>query len=145
MLLPGNLTMWVVTTHLHHRPDDADERLVQVNEIVRWLDAAPQADGAIVCGDFNAPPAEPAYAGMTSAGYVSAHVSIHGVEPGVTWPSGIQAEGMETGDPKCVDYIWLRGRLTASSVDLAFNRPAKNDSTLYASDHYGLIARLVLG
>ncbi len=83
---------------------------------------------------------------MTDAGFRSALVEASGAEPAVTWPSGIQAPGMDTdGEPGCLDYIWLRGPLRAVAARLVFDRPAVDDATLYPSDHLGLVARVAVG
>jgi endonuclease/exonuclease/phosphatase family metal-dependent hydrolase len=83
---------------------------------------------------------------MLEAGFRSAHVEANGAEPAVTWPSGIQAPGMDAdGEPGCLDYIWVRGPITVESCRLEFDRPAVGDLTLYPSDHLGLSARIRLG
>jgi hypothetical protein len=83
---------------------------------------------------------------MVDAGYRSSFVEANGAEPAVTWPSGIQAPGMDVdGEPGCLDYIWLRGSLRAEACRLAFDRPAVDDPTLYPSDHLGLVARVAVG
>ncbi|MBI3746053.1 MAG: endonuclease/exonuclease/phosphatase family protein [Chloroflexi bacterium] len=131
----------MVATHLHHVPADEDAREEQVRALVAWLDARPAAGGTIVVGDFNAEPVEAAYRVMVEAGFRSAHAEATGAEPAVTWPSGIQAPGMDVdGEPGCLDYIWLRGPLRATACRLAFDRPAADDPTLYPSDHLGLAA-----
>ena len=136
----------MVVTHLHHVPADEGARTDQARALVAWLDARPAPGGLIVVGDFNAEPVEDAYDLMVHAGFRSAHAEVHGVEPAVTWPSGIQAPGMDTdGDPGCLDYIWLRGPLKAAACRLAFDRPAADDPTLYPTDHLGLVARVALG
>jgi hypothetical protein len=64
----------------------------------------------------------------------------------VTWPSGLQAPGMDTdGEPGCLDYIWIVGAVRVASARLAWDRPAVGDPTLYPSDHLGLVAELVFG
>ena len=56
----------------------------------------------------------------------------------MTWPSGLQAPGMDTdGDPGCLDYIWVRGSAEVDEARLVFDRPAAGDPTLYPSDHFG--------
>ena len=76
----------------------------------------------------------------------SAHAAANGREPDVTWPSGIQAPGMDVdGDPGCLDYIWVRGAIEVMSCRVAFDRPAVGDATLYPSDHFGLVAELRVG
>jgi len=70
----------------------------------------------------------------------------NGDEPHVTWPSGIQAPGMDTdGEPGCLDYIWVRGAITVDEASLAFDRPAVDDPNLYPSDHLALRARIRVG
>jgi hypothetical protein len=83
---------------------------------------------------------------MRAAGFRSAYADANGADADVTWPSGLQAPGMDTdGPPGCLDYIWIRGAVEAVSARLAFDRPAVGDPTLYPSDHLGLVADLDLG
>jgi len=135
-----------VNVHLHHEvPDDA-VRDEQVRILLAWLDGAPSSDVQIVVGDFNADPGEPAYARMTAAGFRSACLEANGVEPAVTWPSGLQGPAIDTdGDPSCLDYIWLRGTAAVDSARVVFDRPAVGDQGLYPSDHFGLSAILRIG
>ncbi len=143
--IDGAATVAFVVTHLHHVPADEGIREAQARVLAAWLEARPAAGGTIVVGDFNAEPVEAAYRVMVEAGYRSASTEANGAEPTVTWPSGIQADGMDTdGDPGCLDYIWLRGPLRAVACRLAFDRPAADVPTLYPSDHFGLVARVVL-
>ena len=133
----------MVVTHLHHVPADEGAREEQARALVAWLGDRPAAGGTIVVGDFNAEPVEATYRVMIEAGFRSAHAEANGTEPAVTWPSGIQAPGMDTdGEPGCLDYIWLAGPLRAATCRLAFDRPAVGDPTLYPSDHLGLVARI---
>ena len=107
---------------------------------------APRADATFVVGDFNTPPHEPAYRVMTEAGYRSAYREMNGAEPPVTWPSGIQAETMDTdGDPNCLDYIWYNGAARFSEVRLAANVHPPADPTLYPSDHFAIVAKVTAG
>jgi endonuclease/exonuclease/phosphatase family metal-dependent hydrolase len=143
--LPGS-TVLFAATHLHHVPADEAQRDEQAARLLDWLSAAPATDAQIVVGDFNAEPEEPAIVRIRAAGYRSAYAEANGADPAVTWPSGIQAPGMDTdGEPGCLDYIWLRGSIRATEARLAFDRPATGDSTLYPSDHLGLAAHLVVG
>ena len=131
-------------THLHHLVPDEAIRAEQATALAGWLggDSGP----LIVVGDFNAEPVEPAYRVMLDAGFRSASLEANGAEPAVTWPSGIQAPGMDVdGEPGCLDYIWVRGPVAVESCRLAFDRPASDDPTLYPSDHLGLSAQIRLG
>jgi hypothetical protein len=49
------------------------------------------------------------------------------------------------GVPECLDYIWLRGDVRATSARLAFDRPDPEDPTIYPSDHLGISAMLEIG
>jgi endonuclease/exonuclease/phosphatase family metal-dependent hydrolase len=138
-----------VVTHLHHLTADEPIRAEQAAALTGWLaPSEPDADSVatVVVGDFNAEPVEEAYRLMTEAGFRSAHLEANGAEPAVTWPSGIQAPGMDSdGEPGCLDYIWVRGPVAVQSCRVAFDRPAVDDPTLFPSDHFGLAATLQLG
>ncbi len=142
--LPSGSTLDFVVTHLHHLVPDEALREEQASALTGWL--APIDGPLVVVGDFNAEPVEPTYKAMGDAGFRSAHLEANGAEPAVTWPSGIQAPGIDDdGEPGCLDYIWVRGAITVESCRLAFDRPAVDDPTLYPSDHLGLSARIRLG
>ena len=142
----GGSVVAMVVTHLHHVPVDESEREGQARALVTWLAERPAPGGTIVVGDFNAEPVEATYQVMVDAGFRSAYREANGTEPDVTWPSGIQAPGMDIdGDPGCLDYIWLTGELHAETSRLAWDRPAVGDPTLYPSDHFGLVARIRVG
>jgi endonuclease/exonuclease/phosphatase family metal-dependent hydrolase len=127
-------------------PDEA-VRDEQAAALVGWLDgAAGDVDATIVVGDFNADPAEPAYARMLAAGFRSAYAEANGAEPAVTWPSGLQGPAIDDdGDPGCLDYIWVRGAVRVASAQLVFDRPAVDDAGLFPSDHFGIAARVEVG
>lgn len=146
MGLPGGATALAVVTHLHHVVEAEAERDAQTRQLLAWLAEAPSADAQVVLGDFNAEPPEATYARMLAAGYRSAYAEANGAEPAVTWPSGLQAPAMDTdGDPGCLDYIWVRGRVRVTSARLVFDRPHPEDPTLYPSDHLGIGADLEIG
>ena len=133
-----------VVTHLHHLVADESVRTSQASALTTWL---ADIDGPlVVVGDFNAEPIEPAYAVMRDAGFRSAHLEANGAEPAVTWPSGIQAPGIdEDGEPGCLDYVWVRGPVAVESCRVVFDRPAVRDPTLLPSDHFGLVAQVRIG
>jgi endonuclease/exonuclease/phosphatase family metal-dependent hydrolase len=131
-------------THLHHLVADEAVRVEQAQALIDWL--APFRGPLILVGDFNADPTEPTYRLMGEAGFRSAYLAANGAEPAVTWPSGIEAPGMDTdGEAGCLDYIWVRGGVGVDVCALAFDRPAPDDPTLYPSDHFGLAARVRIG
>jgi endonuclease/exonuclease/phosphatase family metal-dependent hydrolase len=144
--LPGGSRVLIGVTHLHHEVPAQAERDDQARRLLAWLDEAPDADAQVVVGDFNAEPVEPTHARMTAAGFRSGYADANGADPSVTWPSGLQAEAMDTdGDPGCLDYIWVRGAVRVTAARLVFDRPDPEDPTLYPSDHLGLSAHLEIG
>lgn len=144
--LPGGGSVLVVVTHLHHLGPDEELRDDQARQLLEWLATAPPTDAQIVMGDFNADPAEPTVARMRAGGFRSAYAEANGADPAVTWPSGLQAPAMDTdGSPECLDYVWIRGDVRVASAQLAFDRSAADDPTLYPSDHLGIAAHLELG
>jgi endonuclease/exonuclease/phosphatase family metal-dependent hydrolase len=143
--LPSGVRVRAVVTHLHHVVAEREIRATQAGVLEAWLDGGSGHDAAVVIGDFNAEPSEPAYARMLAAGFRSAHAEVNGTEPAVTWPSGLQPPAPGNYDPGCFDYIWLRGAVAAESCGLVFDRPAFDDPGLLPSDHFGLAARLRFG
>ena len=142
--LPSGITLNFVVTHLHHLVADETAREEQARALTSWL--APVESPLVLVGDFNAEPVESTYQVMLDAGFRSSFAEANGAEPDVTWPSGIQAPGMDVdGEPGCLDYIWVRGPITVQSCRLAFDRPAVDDPTLYPSDHLGLSALIRIG
>jgi endonuclease/exonuclease/phosphatase family metal-dependent hydrolase len=142
--LATSAALHFVVTHLHHLPPDEAVREEQAIQLTAWL--RPDRQPLVVVGDFNAEPVEPAYRVMEDAGFRSAFAEANGEEPHATWPSGIQAPGMDSdGEPGCLDYIWVRGPITIDEASLAFDRPSVEDATLYPSDHLGVRARIHVG
>ena len=136
----------MAVTHLHHVTAEEAQRDEQAQRLLDWLGAGPVADAQVVVGDFNAEPDEPASERFRSHGFRSAYAEANGADADVTWPSGIQAPGMDTdGPPGCLDYIWIRGAIRVASARLVFDRPAVHDPTLYPSDHVGIEAELRVG
>jgi endonuclease/exonuclease/phosphatase family metal-dependent hydrolase len=146
VVLPNGGRLRVAVTHLHHEVGGAAERDAQVGQLLEWILPTSATTAQVVMGDFNAHPREPAAERMRAGGFRSSHAEANGVEPAVTWPSGIQAPGMDTdGDPACLDYIWVRGEVRATAARVVFNRPHPGDPTLFPSDHFGLSAQLEVG
>ena len=138
----GGLHVRFTVTHLDHDPNDDSKREIQTQMLLGWLDQ-PRVAREVLVGDFNATPVQPAIELIRSAGFRSAYADANGADPRATWPSGIQAAGMDTdGEPGCLDYIWVRDSLSVRSAALAFDRPAAADATLFPSDHFGLVADL---
>ena len=119
----------------------------QARPLLGWLDGAGEDGPTIVVGDFNADPAEPAYARMTRRRLpLCLRAKRTARSRRSRGRSGLQAPAMDDdGDPGCLDYIWVRGAIRVVSARLAFDRPAVDDPGLYPSDHLGVAARVEIG
>jgi len=156
-------------THLYWEPGESKERLKQVERLLEWLRTTP-ADTVIVCGDFNSEPHHSATKRMRKH-FSSAYQAFHGKEPDYTCPTPLtnRQDGMEQlaraawsiswrfaavlkGRTKnasrnwrgTLDYIFVNNGIKVKSCDVVLNQPALQDATLYPSDHFGLVAELIL-
>jgi len=133
-------------THLHHPATEAAERIrrQQASRLLRWMSrhrTLPQ----VAVGDFNALPEGRAIALMKQR-LLSAHETAQGHEPDCTWPSPLLTQPLEPDEAAgALDYIFVSRRgIRVMEARVAFNRPHADDSTLYPSDHFGLMARLAI-
>jgi endonuclease/exonuclease/phosphatase family metal-dependent hydrolase len=137
----------LVNAHLDHAAAPAT-RAAQAAALLAWARAgaaAARADAALFGGDLNSPPGEALHAAFRAAGFASAFPP--GAEP-VTFPTGLRAPLADEGPPMCLDhlYVWAAPGVEArfEGVRLIGNEPAAWDKGLYASDHAGVAATLLL-
>jgi endonuclease/exonuclease/phosphatase family metal-dependent hydrolase len=131
----------IVNTHLHHRPHDRETtRLPQAKHLLKWMfDNAPPDRRWILVGDLNATPDSSTIAKIAER-LTSAYAAVHGTEPDFTAPTPLVAV---SSGPKTIDYIFFDpARLRVEEVRLIGTQPHPDDPTLYASDHFGLVATL---
>ncbi|MEO1288015.1 MAG: endonuclease/exonuclease/phosphatase family protein [Chloroflexota bacterium] len=132
-------TINVVNTHLHHKPyRDEVIRLKQLDYILNWIE--PQGHPTILMGDLNARP-DSTTIQRAKGWFQSAYEAIHCAEPDVTFPSPLRAD--ENLTPRTIDYILCDEEFTIKACQLIANQPADHDTTLYPSDHFGLVAEIV--
>ena len=79
----------------------------------------------------------------------SVGVTVNGKEFEKTFPSGIQAPHMDkpaNGKGYCLDYMmhkWNKPKnVFPKSLKRVGTKPKKGDDTIYASDHFGLLAEI---
>jgi endonuclease/exonuclease/phosphatase family metal-dependent hydrolase len=144
--LGGGVRLDLYNTHLHHPATVAAEqtRCQQARRLLRWMSRHRTLPQAVV-GDFNALPEGRAVA-LMKRHFLSAHETAHGHEPDCTWPSPLLAQPLEPDEATgTLDYIFVSRRgIRVMEARLAFNRPHADDPALYPSDHFGLLARLVI-
>ena len=104
------------------------------------------SDKVFLMGDFNAQPTSVSYRYCNEAGFQSTYKVVNGSEPEDTFPTGLQAEFMDTDPPMCLDYVFYRGpaSLRPVSAELQGVNHAPNDPTLYPSDHKALVCEFEL-
>ena len=126
---PGGTVVSFYSVHLSHGGSAGELRLGQARRLVADVEA--RAGRAVIAGDLNAGPESRTMA-LLGRSFRSAHVAARGCEPDSTLP------GRSTGH--VLDYILLSSGLEVVSCELAFAVPGAGGR--YASDHYGLVARL---
>ncbi|MEA3338140.1 MAG: endonuclease/exonuclease/phosphatase family protein [Chloroflexota bacterium] len=134
----------IINTHLHHLPkDDESIRLIQTRHLLAWVaDRSSEVTSWILVGDLNARP-ESETVKEVEKELVSAYKSVHGHEPSHTFPTPLVKEIGDWYQPRTLDYIFLTPwAFRATQACLTFTRPHPQDPTLYASDHYGILAEV---
>lgn len=155
-----NRRVLLVNTHLFWSPFDDPVRIGQVERILKWLSAHPNA---ILCGDFNATPNYRAIQ-VLKRQFASAFEQVHGHEPDFTFPTPLKrgpglrhsarrlalgAIGKVSRAPcpswcGTLDYIFVKPPIKAQDCQLVFNQPACDAPEIFPSDHRGLAATLSL-
>ncbi|MEK9162987.1 MAG: endonuclease/exonuclease/phosphatase family protein [Chloroflexota bacterium] len=149
-------------THLYWEPGESKERMKQVERLLEWLRTTP-ADAAIVVGDFNGEPDQLSIKRMRKQ-FTSAYQASHGKEPDYTCPTPLTSKrnlieetarsvrhaflNLKTNRALhwrgTLDYIFVNDGVNVKACDVVLNKPAPHDPTLYPSDHFGLMAELIL-
>ena len=95
----------------------------------------------VIVGDFNAKPDSRTYRYFTDRGYVSAYAQVKGEEPELTFPTGLQAEFMDTDPPGTFDYVFVKGKgCSIKQAEVLGSKCDVKDSTIYGSDHLAIVA-----
>ncbi len=127
-----------VNNHLHHPVEAEEERIVQAEYLLAWLDRHGPLP-TVVLGDFNAYEHEKTVQIMKSR-YRSAHEVVHGREPEKTWPTPVNT--YDNSPPGTLDYIYVSPEFKVTDAGLAFHTPSTDNPDLFPSDHLGLFATL---
>jgi endonuclease/exonuclease/phosphatase family metal-dependent hydrolase len=136
----GGARFAVVNTHLHHPPEAPEERAEQAQHLLRWLSHRENLP-LVISGDFNSYQGEKTVEIM-KARFRSAHESVHGHEPELTWPTPVNT--YDNSPPGTLDYIYVSPEFKIVDAGLAFHIPSAENPDLFPSDHLGLFAVLDL-
>ena len=131
----------LVNTHLHHPPEDTEERAEQAERILRWLDRHDPLP-TVVSGDFNSYEGERTVDVMKGR-FRSAYEAMHGREPEKTWPTPVNT--FDNAPAGTLDYIYVSPEFEVIEAGLAFDQPSPDNPDLFPSDHLGLYAVLEFG
>lgn len=72
--------------------------------------------------------------------FKSAIKTFSGVEPLLTFPTGLYAEPTDVDMYGCFDYIWVRGNFEVESARVVWDC---GSDELFASDHFPITADLI--
>ena len=126
-------------------------------QILEWIKTTQkeicQADGVIVCGDFNTTPDSQVYTIMEENGFKSAVFEQFGQEQN-TYPtrSFTYSTSHELDvRSKPYDYVWYKGDMTFQSSqiigtdDFVWIKDEQNKMRkIYISDHFGILAKFAI-
>jgi endonuclease/exonuclease/phosphatase family metal-dependent hydrolase len=153
-VLNENDAFLFVNTHLFWHTDPASERLEQARLITDRLALYPKKTPRIISGDLNSLPGSQTINHLKQ-NYRSAYALVHGQEPGSTFPTPLNREHLRkdlanpsnqfmTPEPETIDYIFISPNMKVINCRLVFATPHPHNPDIYASDHYGLCAEIVL-
>ena len=140
----------IAVTHLKAKPGAENEKMRkdQISYLIQYLRDKNLAHPLILCGDFNAPPTEPAYEVAKSSDLglksVNTHLSKDGQEPKyTTW------KVRDTEVCRTIDYIWYtkKGLKVKSVLNMASEAEigdGRLPSFRYPSDHLSLVCDMIL-
>jgi len=131
------------STHLHHTTEGGAIRATQIRHLLAWVDSTRGKGPVVLAGDFNCELGSREMSPVT-AGYLDAFRAVH---PKASREEAVTFNKRFGPDPGEIDHIFVTrrapGRLQPLSSEVIF-RTVEPDS-VWASDHYGVVARLGAG
>lgn len=129
----------VYDTHLHHTPEGGAIRAEQIRDLLAYVDSTRGDGPAVLAGDFNcelgSPEMRPLERDWLDA-FAATHPRVRGEQAATMNPR------FDGGAARAIDHVFVprRGRLVPREAEILF-RDCGPDS-VWASDHYGVLARL---
>jgi endonuclease/exonuclease/phosphatase family metal-dependent hydrolase len=133
----------VYDTHLHHTIEGGAIRATQIRDLLGYISATRGQGPLVLAGDFNAGADTPEMAPLAS-GFLDTWALTN---PGVTGSEAATMNPLFDAAPRQIDHIFVARTgvpvLTPLSTEVLF-RGCGPDS-VWASDHYGVAARITIG
>jgi Endonuclease/Exonuclease/phosphatase family len=141
-------TFRFITTHLLGPVLDGSPDPLLPQQAQELLDGPAQTDlTAVIAGDFNSTPADPAYATLVGAGFEDEWAAANPGDPGFT--AFQNRPGISNPIPTLhnrIDYVLARGLFAPLDMHLIGADPSsRTASGLWPSDHAGVVATLEIG
>jgi len=130
----------IYVTHLYPSRREDSLRVAQVKQLLEWVEGRNDVREKIVCGDFNAT-LEMHSAKLMTKTFRPTQTSPTAFSPLTELNGNSTHEDWDRLD-RCIDYIWISDSLRVRASGLCFNQAAKDDPTLWPSDHVGVWADL---
>ena len=136
-------TIDAYSTHLHHTPAGGSIRATQIRHLLAYVDSTRGDGPTVIAGDFNAELGT-SEMNLVTAGHLDAFRAVH--------PKASRAEAATFNarfgvDPGAIDHIFVERKTATRLIPVACEvifRTVGPDS-VWASDHFGLVARLRVG
>ena len=133
----------VYDTHLHHTPEGGAIRAAQLRDLAAFVDSTRGGGPVVLAGDFNCELGSPELAPLERA-WADAFVTLH---PGVRGAAAATMNPLLGNEARAIDHVFVPRAGPGASHPLAAEilfRDAGPDS-VWASDHFGVLARLAVG
>lgn len=135
--LDTDATFVVLNTHYPHMPGIDDTRTNCSRLILERLQTIAPDSPAIITGDFNALPADPAYTALLEGGFVDTYTAA-GQPDGVATFHDFKGDAFEYPGLR-LDWILVRGFSAESCKVITDAAPP-----IYTSDHYPVMAEVTM-
>lgn len=139
-LLVGGRVLDVYDTHLHHTGEGGAIRAKQIRDLLAFVDSTSAGGALVLAGDFNCERGSRELRPV-ERDYVDAFAAVH---PRVRGRDAATMNPHLGNAPRAIDHVFVpRGgaaRLEPVAAEILF-RDAGPDS-VWASDHFGVLARL---
>ncbi len=130
------------STHLHHTAEGGAIRATQIRHLLAYVDSTRGKGQVVIAGDFNGELGSPELDLMTAR-----HLdAFHAVHPDASRAEAATYNPVFGGDIGAIDHIFVEReaarRLKPVASEILF-RSAAPDS-VWASDHFGVLAKLIV-